>query len=96
MIGYYLSNNNEICYSTKTQIFSPIKHTLCDGGVSCRIRSVRVRRSTSAWAPYGTYVALTSTGNNHASNPQNMHMGEDRKPLRFAFTEKEQMACLAS
>ena len=43
-----------------------------------------------------TYVALTSTENNHASNPQNMHMGEDRKPMRFAFTEKEQMACLAS
>ena len=27
MIGYYLSSNNEMCYSTKTQTFSPTKHT---------------------------------------------------------------------
>ena len=28
MIGYYLSIINEICYSTKIQIFLPTKHTL--------------------------------------------------------------------
>ena len=28
MIGYYLSSNNEMCYSAKTQIFSSTKHTL--------------------------------------------------------------------
>ena len=28
MIGYYLSSNNEMCYSAKTQTFSPTKHTL--------------------------------------------------------------------
>ena len=28
MIGYYLSSINEICYSMKTQIFLPTKHTL--------------------------------------------------------------------
>ena len=28
MIGHQLPNNNEMCYSTKTQTFSPIKHTL--------------------------------------------------------------------
>ena len=27
MIGYYLSSNNEMCYSSKTQNFSPTKHT---------------------------------------------------------------------
>ena len=30
MIGYYLSSNNEICYSTKIQTFTPTKHTLTD------------------------------------------------------------------
>jgi len=28
MIGYYLLSNNEMCYSVKTQFFSPTKHTL--------------------------------------------------------------------
>ena len=28
MIGYYLSSNNEMYYSAKTQTFSPTKHTL--------------------------------------------------------------------
>ena len=28
MIGHYLSSNNEMCYSVKTQTFSPTKHTL--------------------------------------------------------------------
>ena len=28
MIRYYLSSNNEMCYSTKIQFFSPTKHTL--------------------------------------------------------------------
>ena len=28
MIGHYLSSNNEICYSTKTQTFSPTKQSL--------------------------------------------------------------------
>ena len=28
MIGYYLSSNNEIYYSTKIQTFSPAKHAL--------------------------------------------------------------------
>ena len=28
MIRHYLSNNNEMCYSIKTQTFSPTKHTL--------------------------------------------------------------------
>jgi len=27
MIGYYLSSNNEMCYSTKNQTFLPTKHT---------------------------------------------------------------------
>ena len=26
MIEHYLSSNNEMCYSTKTQFFSPTKH----------------------------------------------------------------------
>ena len=30
MIGHYLSNNNEMCYSTKTQTFSRTKHSLVD------------------------------------------------------------------
>ena len=30
MIGYYLSSNNEIYYSTKTQTFSPTKHTVVE------------------------------------------------------------------
>ena len=28
MIKYYLSSNNEMCYNTKTQTFSPTKHIL--------------------------------------------------------------------
>ena len=34
MIGYCLSNNNEMCYSTKIQTFSRTKHSLC----TCRSR----------------------------------------------------------
>jgi len=32
MIGYYLSSNNEMCYSTKIQTFSRTKRSLSETG----------------------------------------------------------------
>ena len=40
MIEHYLSSNNEICYSTKIQPFSPTKHTLSEGFVAWACVSV--------------------------------------------------------
>ena len=38
MIEYYLTSNNEMCYSAKTQTFSPTKHTLSLCPVSFQMR----------------------------------------------------------
>jgi hypothetical protein len=44
MIGYYLSNNNEIFYNVKNQTFSPTKHT-CAPGVEEKKSGHHARRS---------------------------------------------------
>ena len=46
MIGYYLSSNNEICYSIKTQNFSPTKPVRDDSG------GIRVARQ-AVWSHLG-------------------------------------------
>ena len=58
MIEYYLSNNNEICYSAKTQTFSSTKHTLRDHNICSKWNDPSREVPCDWWLPTTPCVAL--------------------------------------
>ena len=58
MIKYYLSNNNEICYSAKTQTFSSTKHTLRDHNICSKWNDPSREVPCDWWLPTTPCVAL--------------------------------------